>query len=597
MSASPSFLQRPDAFLRHYVGQRPLHFTGLSMLVLSAAASAVAVQYGMKLLVDAMAGGEESRSGVWTALGFFVALIVIENALWRLAGWLGCRTLVGTGVAIRLELFEHLSGHPMRYFADHFSGSLGHRITGTAGAFGALCSTMLWNVIPPLVDFIGALIIFSGIDWRMAAALSAFVLVVAATLAWFGARGRPLHNAYAEQANAVSGELVDVVSNIWSVKAFSACAREASRLSARFNVEAAAQRRSWMWLEKTRTLHDVALTLMAGSMLAWAVWLWTTSRVTPGDVVVVSALTFRILHGSRDLVLSLVGTAQHWHYISETLRTIGRSHEISDVPDAPTLIGLGGAIEFENVTFGYDKRRRILNNFKLRIPAGQHVGIVGPSGAGKSTIIALMQRLHDVQHGQILVDGQPITRVTQDTLRGAIAVVPQEISLFHRSVMENIRYGRPIATDEEVYAAARAAYSDDFIRQLPHGYDTLVGERGIKLSGGQRQRVGIARAILKNAPIIVLDEATSALDTESEREIQFALEELIRGRTVIAVAHRLSTLSSFDRIVVLMDGKVVEDGPPLELRRAGGVFDRLWRMQADGLSVEDAVEKTLDNAR
>jgi ATP-binding cassette, subfamily B, bacterial len=295
-------------------------------------------------------------------------------------------------------------------------------------------------------------------------------------------------------------------------------------------------------------------------------------------------------------VLALIGTTQHWHFIGETLRTIGQPHEVSDAEDAGTLIRLGGAIEFERVTFAYSEGRRVLHNFNLRIPAGQHVGIVGPSGAGKSTLLSLVQRLHDVQGGRILVDGQPITSMTQDSLRAAIAVVPQEITLFHRSVMENIRYGCPEASDEEVYAAARAAYCDDFIRELPDGYKALVGERGVKLSGGQRQRVGIARAILKNAPVIVLDEATSALDTESEREIQRALEKLIRGRTVLAVAHRLSTLISFHRIVVLMDGQIVEDGAPAELHRRGGVFSSLWRLQAEGLTMDEAVERTMNAA-
>jgi ATP-binding cassette subfamily B protein len=269
---------------------------------------------------------------------------------------------------------------------------------------------------------------------------------------------------------------------------------------------------------------------------------------------------------------------------------------VTDAPDAKPLIGLGGAIEFESVDFVYGDGHRVLRNFSLRIPAGQHVGLVGPSGAGKSTIVALVQRLHDVQEGRILVDGQDVRGVAQDSLRAAIAVVPQEITLFHRSVMENIRYGRPEASDEEVFAAARAAFCDDFIRELPQGYESLVGERGIKLSGGQRQRVGIARAILKDAPIVILDEATSSLDTESEREIQRALDELIRGRTVLAVAHRLSTLVAFDRIVVLMDGKVVEDGAPDELQRRGGIFSALWRMQADGLSLDDAVEKAMTGA-
>jgi ATP-binding cassette subfamily B protein len=224
----------------------------------------------------------------------------------------------------------------------------------------------------------------------------------------------------------------------------------------------------------------------------------------------------------------------------------------------------------------------VFRNFNLDIPAGQKIGLVGPSGAGKSTLISLIQRLDDVQAGRILIDSQPVTEVTQDSLRARIAVVPQDIALFHRSVLENIRYGRPEATDKDVYKAARDAYCDDFIRELPQGYDTIVGERGVRLSGGQRQRLGIARAFLKNAPILILDEATSALDTQSEREIQMALAELMRGRTVVAIAHRLSTVASFDRIVVLVDGKIAEDGPPSILKEEGGMFEDLWRLQVKG---------------
>jgi ATP-binding cassette subfamily B protein len=259
---------------------------------------------------------------------------------------------------------------------------------------------------------------------------------------------------------------------------------------------------------------------------------------------------------------------------------------VADRPNARPFVPKGGAIEFENVWYAYPDRRRVFRDFSLCIPAGQKIGIVGPSGAGKSTLAALVQRVDDVERGRVLIDGQDVVEVQQDSLRAAVAIVPQEISLFHRSLLENIRYGRPDATDEEVFAAARAAYCDGFIRSLPHGYDTVVGERGAKLSGGQRQRVGLARAILKDAPILILDEATSSLDTESEMLIQRAVAEMTRGRTVLAVAHRLSTLAGFDRIVVLVDGRVVEDGSPGQLRRNGGVFDALWRRQADSLSHE-----------
>jgi ATP-binding cassette subfamily B protein len=580
----PPFLRRPSSFIAHYVRGRPWHFAGLLALVAGAAACSIGVQIGMKLLVDAMAGPERNAGDVWTPLALFIGLIAVENTLWRSAGWLGSRTIVGVGVDVRLDLFQHLSGHPVGYFADHFAGSLGNRITSTAGAVGGLISTLTWNIIPPCTDFIGALIIFTTIDWRMAAALTAFVVLAGCAVTLFGERGRPLHRAYAEQASSVGGELIDVVSNIWAVKAFSARARERTRLADKFSVEAQAQQKSWMYLEKTRVLHDVCLWVMAGSMLAWAIFLWSRGQVTPGDVVIISALTFRILHGSRDLAFAFVGTTQHFGFIAETLRVIGQPHRVSDAPQATPFINLGGSIHFEDISFAYADGRRVFERFTLRVPAGQRIGVVGPSGAGKSTLVGLVQRLDDVQEGRILIDGQCVAGMTQDSLRAAIAVVPQEISLFHRSVMENIRYGRPDASDDEVVAAARHAYCDQFIRGLPEGYDTPVGERGIKLSGGQRQRIGIARAFLKNAPIIILDEATSALDSESEMEIQSALAELMRGRTVLAVAHRLSTLSSFDRIIVLVDGRVVEDGSPSELRRTGGAFHTLWRLQAEGFA-------------
>jgi ATP-binding cassette subfamily B protein len=581
------FPTRPIPFLLRYARLRPWMHGGLLALVVSATACAVAVQYGMKLLVDGMAGGPQAHTAVWTALALFIGLIAAENVLWRLSGWLGCRTVVAAGVDIRVDVFDHLSGHAQRFFGENLTGALGSRITGLAGAFGAITSTLSWNIAPPVTDFIGAMIVFMTVDWRMAVALALFVALMATGLVLFSAKGRVLHREFAEQGAYVNGELVDTVANAWVVKAFSARARERARLAAKFGVEADAQCRSWMHMEKTRVLHDVSLTLMAGSMLTWAVYKWINGQGTPGDAVMVSALTFRILHGSRDLTLALASLTQQFGVIAETLRVIAQPHGVADIPNARPLTQVKGTIEFENISFAYPDGRRVFQDFSLQIPAGQTVGIVGPSGAGKSTLINLMQRFADADQGRVLIDGQDIARMKQDSLRDAIAVVPQEISLFHRTVLENIRYGRPEASEEEVIAAARAACCDEFIRELPHGYDTMVSERGINLSGGQRQRIAIARAILKDAPIIILDEATSALDTESELEIRRAFSELVRGRTVLAVAHRLSTVSSFDRIVVLINGRVVEDGHPAELRRRGGVFDHMWRMQAEGLDLDD----------
>src|SRR5690606_11076551 len=424
-----------------------------------------------------------------------IGLIVVENVFWRLGGWLGCRTVVASVVDLRVDLFKHLTGHPMRYFTEHFAGSLGNRISALGQAAGAIYGGLAWKIVPPIVDFIGAVVVLLTVDVRMAVALILFVAIVAALITGFGIRGRSKHQRFAAQSARVGGELVDAVSNVWTIKAFSARDREAERLAHEIGYEARAQRRSWMYLEKARVLHDICLSLMAGGMLVWAIRSWIGGEVTAGDVVLVSALTFRILHGSRDQGLALVDTTQQVGAIADTLRIINLPHGLED-PE-PSLRLEEGDIDFEHIRFGYPERALVFEDFSLHIPAGQSVGIVGASGAGKSTLLALLQRLDDVHGGQVRIDGQDIRQVSQDSLREKIAVVPQETALFNRSILENIRYGRPEASDEDVFEAARHAFCDGFIRALPEGYRTLVGERGVMLSGGQRQRLGIARAFLK----------------------------------------------------------------------------------------------------
>jgi ATP-binding cassette subfamily B protein len=589
-AAGPRLPDRALPFLLGYVRRRPWQFALLAAIIVGGASCSVGVQYGMKLIIDAMAEGDHRADEVWRWLALFIGLIALESVLWRLGGWLGCRTVVATGVDLRLDLFARLTRHPMRFFAAQMSGALGSRVTQTAGAAAGLYGIAIWHVLPPIVDFLGAVVVLVSVDPRMALVLLGFVAIVGTLITRFGRRGRPRHQAYAEQASRVGGELVDVMANIWTVKAFSARQREYERLQREFGLEARAHRRSWLHMEKTRVLHDICLWLMAGGMLYWSIRAWTVGDGTAGDVVVISALTFRILHGSRDLALSLVDASQHLGLIDETLRLVARPQPVADVPGAPPLQAApgeaSGEIRLQGVRFAYEGGQPVFDGLDLHIPAGQRVGIVGPSGAGKSTLVGLLQRLEDVQGGRILVDGQDIALVQQDSLRQAIAVVPQEIALLHRSIRENIRYGRPDADDEAVEDAARAAHCDDFIRDLPEGYDSLVGERGARLSGGQRQRIGIARGFLKDAPILLLDEATSALDSESERAIQAALGRLMHGRTVIAVAHRLATVASFDRVVVIVRGRVVEDGPPDDLKQAGGLYARLWALQAQGLETE-----------
>jgi len=381
---------------------------------------------------------------------------------------------------------------------------------------------------------------------------------------------------------------VDVVGNMPLVWSFCGIGREHRRLDATIDREMAARRRSLLYLEKLRLFHAAVTVFLIIALLAWAIVLWQKGAATAGDVVLVCTLGLSILHATRDLAVALVDVTQHLARLSEALATLLVTHRLRDHPQATSLVRSGTTVVFENIDFAYPDGRRVFTNFSLRIEPGQRVGLVGQSGCGKSTLFVLLQRFYDVQGGRILLGGQDIARVTQESLRAAIAVVPQDISLFHRSIMENIRYGRPDASDADVHAAIVAANCDAFIKNLPDGAATIVGDRGVKLSPGQRQRIGVARAFLKDAPILLLDEATSALDSESEEAVRQALDRLMGGRTVIAIAHRLSSLRNFDRIVVLQAGQVCEDGPPRVLVQSKGVYCNLVRQEVARLAKQTA---------
>jgi ATP-binding cassette subfamily B protein len=589
------YLQTPGRFIRHYALQRRLECGSLLLALLTAAALSVAMQYQLKRLVDALSSLSRSNHTVWQAMALFAVLMATESALLRFSAWLTCRATIGVGVQIRSDLFDEVAGQSIRYFIDNLAGSLGQRLTGTAGNFGALVNTVAWRILPLIVDYVGALVIFTLINGAMAAALGTYVALSTTVLIALARKGRGLHNAYFARASAVAGELIDVVANMWAVKAFAAQGRESRRLREEFEREAQDQRRSWMYTEKLRIGFDLAVWLMALILWAWAVRAWNQRAITPGDLVVVITLTFRILHGSRDVALALVDASLHVGYIGETLRVVRAIPAILDAPAPAVRLGGAGQITFADVTFGYDPASPVLRHISMTIKPGEKVGIVGPSGAGKTTFIQLLQRLFDAQSGHIAINGVPIHAYSQEALQAALAVVPQDIALFHRSIMENIRFGRPDATDEDVRAAARAAHCEEFVSELPQGYATIVGERGMKLSGGQRQRIALARAFLARTSILVLDEATSALDTASELYIQQSITRDFRDRTVIAIAHRLSTLAAYDRIIVIDRGRIVEQGRPAELRARGKVFRAMWRLQASGLL--PASEAALDAPR
>ena len=553
--------------------------------VLAAVICAVGSQYAVKNLVDVLSTQHPPTYTLWSAVALLLALVAGDNLLWRLAGWVSTHAFVAVGGDIRLDLFNHLSGQGTRYFVERLPGALAGRITAAANAAWTIENSLTWTTIPPGTAVIGSIFVLGTINWHLTVVLLVVVGALGVSIGRLAAQGRHLHQSFAGHAAHVSGDLADIVSNIGLVRAFGAARREQDRLSSKIQDEMQAQRASLRSLEILRLWHALTVFIVTAGVLVWSVELWRRGKISTGDVVLTTTLGFTVLHASRDFAMALVDMVQQFAKLSEAVRELGLPHEMQDAPDARPLVVRGGTIQFVHVSFSYPSGQQVLKDFNLDMPAGQKVGLVGRSGAGKSTIIALLQRLYDPDSGAVLIDGQNIAHVTQESLRASIAVVQQDISLFHRSLLENLRYGRPEASDEEVFRAVEAAHCTEFINGLPQGFDTVVGERGMKLSGGQRQRLAIARAFLMDAPIVVLDEATSALDTESEQSIQEGLSRLFKGRTVFAIAHRLSTLDAFDRIVVLDRGLIVEDGPPRRLLQTRGVYSRMYGRQLP-ISVE-----------
>jgi ATP-binding cassette subfamily B protein len=566
-------------FLARYVRRRFFSHAIVLIAVLAAVTCAVGSQYAVKNLVDVLGTKHPPTYTLWGAVALLLGLVAADNLLWRLAGWVSTHAFVAVGGDIRLDLFNHLSGQGTRYFVERFPGALAGRITAAANAAWIIENSLTWTTIPPGAAVIGSILVLGTINWHLTAVLLVIVGVLGASIGWLASHGSHLHQSFAGHAAHVSGDLTDVVSNIGLVRAFGAARREQDRLSSKIQDEMQAQRASLRSLERLRLFHAVTLFAVTAGVMVWSVELWRRGKISTGDVVLTTTLGFTVLNASRDFAMALVDMVQQFAKLGEAVQVLRLPHEMRDAPDAKALVVRGGAISFKHVSFSYPSGQDVLRAFDLDVPAGQKVGLVGRSGAGKSTIIALLQRLYDPDSGAVAIDGQDIAQVTQESLRGSIAVVQQDISLFHRSLLENLRYGRPEASDEEVFRAVEAAHCTEFINHLPQGFDTLVGERGMKLSGGQRQRLAIARAFLVDAPIVLLDEATSALDTESEQSIQEALSRLFRGRTVIAIAHRLSTLGAFDRIVVLDRGVIVEDGAPRLLLQSRGAYSRMYGRQ------------------
>ena len=577
------YARRPFAFVLRYLRQRLASHVVILTAVVAAVACSVGTQYGVKSLVDSLAAGPSHGGGVWLAFVFLMSLIAADNFLWRIASWTASFTFVGVTGDLRRDIFRHLTGHAPSYFSDRLPGMLTSRITATSNAVFTVENMFVWNVLPPCIATVAAIALIGTVSLPMAAGM--IVVAGAMVIAMFhlAAVGKPLHDDFADKAAAVDGEMVDVINNMPLVRAFCGLAHEHDRFDNTVNRELTARGRSLRYLEKLRLTHAAITVVLIIALLGWVITLWQRGGATTGDVVLVCTLGLSILNATRDLAVALVDVTQHVARMTEAIATLLLPHELRDHPEAEPLVKAGAAIAFNNVSFRYPGGLQVFERFSLRLQPGQRVGLVGQSGGGKSSLFVLLQRFYDVQQGSITIDGQDISRVTQQSLREAISVVPQDISLFQRSIMENIRYGRPTATDNEVLRAAIAARCD-FIEALPEGFATMVGDRGVNVSGGQRQRIAIARAFLKDAPILLLDEATAALDSESEEAIREALGRLMRGRTVIAIAHRLATLRNFDRVVMLKAGKIIEDGPPDRLMQGQGPYRELVTQEMSRLA-------------
>jgi ATP-binding cassette, subfamily B, bacterial len=583
MDQLSGYAHRPFPFVLRYLRQRPVSHLVILSCVLAAVACSVGTQYGVKFLVDSLSAGPEHATNVWLAFVLLMSLIASDNFLWRIASWVASYTFVGVTGDLRRDMFRHLTGHAPSYFSDRMPGMLTSRITATSNAIFTVENMFVWNVLPPCFATIAAISLIGTVSLPMAAVLIVIAGTMVVAMFHLAAAGKPLHDEFADKAAAVDGEMIDVINNMPLVRAFCGLSHEHDRFDATVNLEVAARGRSLRYLEKLRLTHAAVTVCLIIALLGWGLRLWQDGGATTGDVVLICTLGLSILSATRDLAVALVDVTQHVARMTEAIATLLQPHELRDHPEAEPLVRTGAAIAFNNICFQYPGGLKVFDRFSLRLQPGQRVGLVGQSGGGKSSLFVLLQRFYDVDHGSITIDGQDISRVTQESLRHAISVVPQDISLFHRTILENIRYGRPNATDDEVLRAAIAARCD-FVETLPEGLATMVGDRGVKLSGGQRQRIAIARAFLKDAPIVLLDEATAALDSESEEAIREALSRLMRGRTVIAIAHRLATLRNFDRVVVLKAGKIIEDGPPDRLMQGQGPYRELVTQEMSRLA-------------
>lgn len=578
-----------EIYLAHAGKYKLWGFAILFFVVLGSATSVIKPLF-YKQFFDILAGGQPKEITVGALIAVLILVAATQTAgwvSWRISAFAASYFWGKVSADLSGTCFEYLHKHSFSYFNNNFTGSLVKRVGYFPRAFEQIADRIVWNFLPMIVSivFITAVLFVKNILLGSVIVLWLAIIVV---LNWLLAKYKLKFDIKASAAQTeITGFLSDTITNNSNVKLFCGYKREVEGFTGLNEKFRQLRQFSWNLDNVVEAIQIFFLVALEIGMVYIGIGLWAEGKFTTGDFVLLQAYLVTIFQQTINLGKLIRETYQDLSDAEEMTQILITPHEIVDTLKAKELKTAEGKFEFKNISFYYHKTRKILEKFNLTICARERVALIGPSGAGKTTVIKLLLRNHGLDGGKILIDGQDISRVTQESLWKNISLVPQDPILFHRTLLENIRYGKPKATQEEVIEAAKAAHCHEFISNFPKQYDTYVGERGVKLSGGERQRVAIARAILRNSPILVLDEATSSLDSESEGFIQDALDKLMKDKTVIVIAHRLSTIAKMDRIIFIDNGEIKESGTHQELLGVkDGQYRKLWELQACGFISE-----------